>query len=236
MKPFLIVKVGGTYADVAARFGDFEDWFAARMDRSLGTIDTVSPFSGQSLPPASGYGGILVTGSHDMVTQKLPWSERTAGWLRQAVADRIPVLGVCYGHQLLAHAMGGVVGDNPGGKRCGTVAVRLNTQGRQDPLFRFMPETFVAQACHSQSVLRLPAGATPLAASDHDPHFAFSLGSRAWGIQFHPEIDAGLLRLYIRRLGDDLPARGSDVDRLLEEVQESPESETLLRRFQHLCA
>lgn len=235
MKPILIVKTGGTFADVAARFGDFEDWFMARMDRSSARFDTVCPVAGQTLPPPADCRGIIVTGSHDMVTEKRSWSERTAVWLRQAVAAKTPVLGVCYGHQLLAHAMGGVVGDNPGGKACETVSVRLNAQGRMDPLFQTMPENFIAQACHSQSVLQLPAGATPLAASDHDPHFAYAIGNRAWGIQFHPEIDARLLRIYIRRFADDLTAQGSQTERLLAGVRETPESETLLRRFQHLC-
>ncbi len=236
MKPILIVKAGGTYPDMAARYGDFEDWFLARMDRSAAPIQTVSPFSGQRLPQTASYGGIIITGSHDMVTEKHPWSERTAGWIKQAVEAEIPVLGVCYGHQLLAHAMGGVVGDNPKGKEFGTVSVRLNPQGRQDRLFDGTPETFTAQACHSQSVLQLPAGATLLAASDMDPHHAFAIGRRAWGVQFHPEFNGQILRIYIQRFADDLHAQGRDVARLLADVKETPQSNALLHRFQSLCA
>jgi len=236
MKPILIVKAGGTYPDMAARYGDFEDWFIARMDPSAAPIQTVSPFSGESLPPAGSFGGIIITGSHDMVTEKHSWSEKTALWVKQAVEADIPLLGVCYGHQLLAHAMGGVVGDNTKGKAFGTVPIRLNQQGRQDPLFDGMPETFAAHVCHSQSVLQLPAGATLLASSDLDPHHAFAIGKRAWGVQFHPEFDGQRLRLYIQRFADDLEAQGCDVDRLLADIRETPQSEALLRRFQRLCS
>ncbi|BBO67714.1 GMP synthase [Desulfosarcina alkanivorans] len=237
MKPILIVKTGGTFPDMAARLGDFEDWFIARMDRSASAIETVSPFSGGVLPEAAGLGGIIITGSHDMVTDRHPWSEKTAGWLKQAVEADIPVLGVCYGHQLLAHAMGGVVGDNPRGREIGTVTIRLTEPGRQDPLLGGRPETSLpVHACHSQSVLELPAGATLLAASDMDPHHAFAIGRRAWGVQFHPEFDGRILREYIRCLSAELGQQGQDADQLMAGVRETPESEALLRRFQVLSA
>ena len=235
MKPILIVKAGGTYPDMAARYGDFEDWFMARMDLSAGTIETVSPFSGEPLPSVASFGGIIITGSHAMVTEKKSWSEKTAEWVKRAVDAEMPLLGICYGHQLLAHAMGGVVGDNPKGKEFGTVSIRLNRDGRQDRLFDETPETFAAQACHSQSVLQLPAGATLLASSEMDPHHAFVVGRRAWGIQFHPEFNGRMLRLYILRFSDDLAAQGLDMDRLLGDIRETPQSECLLRRFQRLC-
>ncbi|MEE4113668.1 MAG: glutamine amidotransferase [Desulfobacteraceae bacterium] len=235
-KPILIVKAGGTYPDMASRYGDFEDWFTARMDRSTGAIETVSPFSGEPLPPAGSFGGIIITGSHDMVTDKKPWSEKTADWVKTAVHAETPLLGVCYGHQLLAHAMGGVVGDNPRGKEFGTVSIRLTPDGRRDRLFEGTPETFAAQACHSQSVLQLPAGAILLASSALDPHHAFIIGKRAWGVQFHPEFNGQMLRLYIQRFSDDLAAQGRDVNRLLGDIRETPQSETLLRRFQRLCS
>lgn len=236
MKPLLILKAGGTYPDIATRFGDFDDWIVSRLDRSDTAIETVSPFAGEALPKASYFGGIVITGSHDMVTDRLPWSEKTADWVRQAVENAVPVLGICYGHQLLASSLGGMVGDNPGGKEFGTVSIRLNAKGRQDPLFQGLSGTFAAQACHSQSVLRLPAGATPLASSAMDANHAFAMGKRAWGVQFHPEFNQEMLRLYIRRSADDLKAQGSDVERLLAGIRETPESESLLRRFQRLCA
>ncbi len=235
MKPILIVKAGGTYPDMAARHGDFEDWFIARMDRSEADIQTVSPFSGESLPPPTTLAGIIITGSHAMVTEKHSWSEKTALWVNRAVEADIPLLGVCYGHQLLAHAMGGVVDDNPYGKAFGTVTIRLNKHGGQDPLFDGIQQTFAAHVCHSQSVRQLPAGATLLASSEMDPHHAFVIGTRAWGIQFHPEFNGQILRLYIQRFADDLRAQGIDVDRLLADVRETPQSEALLHRFQRLC-
>ena len=234
MKPILIVKTGSTDPAIRMRFGDFEDWFIARMDRSRGKIETVSPFAGEALPPVSALGGVMITGSHDMVTDRHPWSEKTARWIRGAVESEIPLLGVCYGHQLLAHAMGGVVGDNPAGRAVGTILVHLR-QETSDRLFHGTPHQILAQACHNQSVLQLPRGATLLASSDLHQNYAFSVGSCAWGVQFHPEFNAAVLRDYIRLLADDLTAQGQDVDLLLTQVKETPHSEALLGRFQRLC-
>jgi GMP synthase (glutamine-hydrolysing) len=235
MKPILIVKAGATFTDMAARCGDFDDCFKRHLDSSAGPIETVSPYLGERLPQPHALGGIIITGSHDMVTDKHPWSEKTAEWIRQAVDHEIPLLGVCYGHQLLAHALGGEVGDNPRGKEYGSVALRLNGLARQDPLFEALPESIYVQACHSQSVLKLPAGSVLLGSSDMDPHHAFAVGRQAWGVQFHPEFGVEMLRLYIQRFADELRAQGRNVDRLLGDLRETPLSHGLLRRFQRLC-
>jgi GMP synthase (glutamine-hydrolysing) len=236
MKPILIVKTGKTDPEVAARLGDFEDWFARCLQPASAPIKVVCPFSGDVLPAPESLGGAVISGSHDMVTDRLPWSEKTAVWVKQAVEAAVPVLGVCYGHQLLAHALGGRVGDNPRGKEIGTVAIRCSAAASRDPLFDGLPKVFQAQTCHTQSVLELPPGATLLAASEMEPHHAFAAGKRAWGVQFHPEFNAEIMRRYIRLLADELKAQGGDLRRMLDGVRETPRSENLLRRFQQFCA
>ena len=235
MQPILIVKVGATYPDLAAQCGDFEDWFIQRMSPSKVPIHTVNPVAGDFLPAAEELAGVIITGSHDMVTDRKPWSEKSAVWIKRLVEAQTPVLGVCYGHQLLAHAMGGVVGDNPNGKEVGTVSIRLNREGRLNRLFAGLPDSFAVHACHTQSVLELPVGASLLASSTRDPHHAFAIGEAAWGIQFHPEFNSSILQAYIQRMAGDLKAQGDDVPGLLAAIRETPHSEGLLRRFQRLC-
>lgn len=235
-KPLLIVNAGKTHPEIAALAdGDFDDWIAAGLDRTVSAVETVSPFTGDPLPPASNCSGVIITGSHDMVTDHLAWSERTADWIASVVAAGVPLLGICYGHQLLAHAMGGVVGDNPNGKEIGTVSIRLNREGRLNRLFADLPDSFAVHACHTQSVLELPVGASLLASSTRDPHHAFAIGEAAWGIQFHPEFNSSILQAYIQRMAGDLKAQGDDVPGLLAAIRETPHSEGLLRRFQRLC-
>ena len=78
----------------------------------------------------------------------------------------LPLLGVCYGHQLMSHALGGRVDYLPGGREMGTV--RITTQGdtSQDALGATLPSVFHAHATHEQSVLELPRDAVSLGRSE----------------------------------------------------------------------
>src|SRR5690625_6734079 len=78
------------------------------------------------------------------------------------------MLGVCYGHQLMAAAFGGHVDFHPEGRESGTLAVRLTETGRADALLGTLPERFYAHLTHAQSVLEAPSDAQVLAFNDHD--------------------------------------------------------------------
>jgi len=84
---------------------------------------------------------------------------------------------------------------------------------------------------HTQSIIRLPAGATRLASSDMDPNQAFVIGDSAWGVQFHPEFNRKVTRDYIRAMRTELQSQGDNPDKLMEHCKETPESASLLKRF-----
>lgn len=191
-------------------------------------------FRHQPLPEAGNLAGVVVTGSPAMVSARLDWSEYTARWLRQAVQTGIPVLGVCYGHQLLAHALGGLVGPNPGGRQIGTVTSQLIDNIANDPLFGHLPDTFTAQTSHSEVVLELPLGASRLATSPLDDNFVIRYTENAWGVQFHPEFSARVARDYIRYRADALLEEGLNPQVLLDNITESAESKSVLQKFSEL--
>jgi GMP synthase (glutamine-hydrolysing) len=187
--------------------------------------------NGVPLPARSDVSGVVITGSEAMVTEHHAWSERAAEWLRRVVEQGTPTLGICYGHQLLAYAMGGEVGDNPKGLEVGTVDVHLDGASHDDPLLAGFPGTFQVQAWHIQTVLRLPPGARRLASSAMDGHHVFSLGDHAWGVQFHPEFNADIMRDYFHRERTDLQKQGADPGRLIQECVDTRYGPDLLRRF-----
>lgn len=228
MTPLVIVQPGEKLPSMSGIDGDFAQWFARGMGLHGDRYAVVRPQDGEALPTSPG--AVIVTGSSAMVTDDDDWIATTAGWLRAQVAAGVPVLGVCFGHQLLAHALGGTVADNPNGIEVGTVATR-RTGSAADPLFDGLPTEFPVQVSHRQSVITLPPNAEPLAASAMDPHHAFRFGENAWGIQFHPEFNAAISPFYINHYADELTRNGIDVSSLRMEVAESPEGTAVLRHF-----
>lgn len=232
-RPLLILKTGDTYEALREPRGDFEHWVADGLADAALPVLVLDPRKGDALPAATEIAGVVLTGSHSMVSHREPWSERTAAWLADLVRQNgVPVLGICYGHQLLAHALGGEAGNHPVAMEIGTVEVSTTASAAQDPLFESLPARFAAHVVHRQSALKLPPGAVRLAANDFEPNQAFRVGERAWGVQFHPEFDEDAMRGYIDELApglDDAPA-------LRERVRATPEAAGLLQRFARIVS
>lgn len=236
MKRLLIVQTGTTLPQLAARHGDFAAWFVRAAGLRRSDVDTLRVDRGDALPPARRPGAVLVTGSASMVTERSVWSERTAEWLASAVrGNTVPVLGICYGHQLLAHGLGGRVDWNPLGRQIGTQPLQTTAQATTDPLFAALAPGFRAQTTHQQCVVEIPSEAQILASSALDPHQALRFGERAWGLQFHPEFSAGIMAGYIRGRAERLVGEGLDPARLLRECGPTPQARRLLRSFVRLA-
>jgi GMP synthase (glutamine-hydrolysing) len=232
LKQIALIKTGCTIEQIKPRHGDFEDWFADGM--GVSDLLQIDVFKHESLPAPENLAGIVITGSPAMVSARLDWSERTARWLRQAVQRNTKVLGVCYGHQLLAHALGGITGPNPAGRQIGTVCSQLVDNIEKEPLMGYLPKRFPAQASHSEVVLELPPSAQRLAISPLDDNFAIRFTENAWGVQFHPEFSAPVMSDYIRYRADDLREEGLNPEQLKANVTETEEAGSVLRKFVEL--
>ena len=230
LPPFLIIETGQPVAPMR-RYGGFPHWIRVAAGLSAAQARVVNVEAGEPLPEPRGHAGVIVTGSAAMVTDRHPWSERTADWLRGAVDQGLPYFGICYGHQLLAHALGGEVGDNPTGREMGTVDVELHPEAAHDTLFAGLPGRFVAQVTHLQTVLRPPPGATVLARSVQDACQSFRWGEHAWGVQFHPEFSTAHMRGYVSARRETLQRDGRCHRQLAASVGAAPHARRVLRRF-----
>ena len=143
----------------------------------------------------------------------------------------VTLFGICYGHQLLAHALGGEVGDNPAGREMGTVEIALDASATDDPLFAGLPARLRAQTTHLQTVLRPPSDATVLAGSEQDPCHAFRWGGHAWGVQFHPEFSTTHMRGYVHARREALAGEGRCARELSRKIGATPHARRVLRRF-----
>lgn len=227
---FLIIETGQPVASMR-RHGRFPHWIRVAAGLRADQATVVNVEAGDPLPAHAEYAGVLITGSGAMVTDRHGWSERTADWLRGGLDAGLPVFGICYGHQLIAHALGGEVGDNPTGREMGTVPVDLHPEAAQDILFAPLPARFAVQVTHLQTVLRPPADAAVLAKSEQDACQAFRWRDHAWGVQFHPEFSAAHMRGYVHARRDALQREGRCHQRMAKDVKPTPQARGVLRRF-----
>lgn len=225
-----ILVTGDPVANVEARRGSF----AALLEPGLrrvweGAVVVFDARKGE-LPELDALGALVITGSPESVASRAPWIVEAERAVAVAVQAGVPTLGVCFGHQLLAQALGGEVAENPRGREMGTVAIELL---EPDELFEGCPSPLSANMSHRDSAVRLPAEARVLARSGLEPHAAVRFAPRAWGVQFHPEFDGDVMRGYIEARENVLTAEGIDPRSLKGE--DAPAAAALLGRFATLA-
>jgi len=169
--------------------------------------DVVRVDLGEPLPRLEAIAGLVVMGGpmgvHDVATH--PWLEPERELLASAVERGMPVLGICLGAQQLAAALGAEVtaGMHP---EVGLGHVELTAAGRRDPVFGpeygGLAETALPCLHWHQDTFSLPDGAVHLAANRAFPHQAFRWADRAYGLQFHVEVDEELARSWEPYLPD----------------------------------
>jgi GMP synthase (glutamine-hydrolysing) len=240
MKNVLLLKAGTTAHAVRLSVGDYERWFVESLAPADCQVDILPVHQGAKLPDsATRYDAVIMTGSPLSVTQLEPWMQRAADFMLEANAHRVPVLGVCFGHQLLAHAHGARVVRNRHGREIGTVEVTLTEAGREDPLFDGLPERFAIQATHEDIVEEPPPGTTVLAGNGNTSVQALAFGPRMRGVQFHPECRPEAMRALILARAEKLEAEalcrgaspGERVPRLLAGLGPSPAGQRILLNF-----
>jgi len=104
-----------------------------------------------------------------------------------ALTVNLPILGVCFGHQLIAEMYGGRIHNDKTQGKFGPHRVLLTEAALTDPLFSHLPQSFVAQYAHKDSVTVLPRGATLLGTGPSCRFSALRYGPKLYTVQFHPE-------------------------------------------------
>ncbi|CAI0806841.1 glutamine amidotransferase [Serratia ficaria] len=231
MKPLLLMQTGDAPDVIRREQANFEGMFLQQGNISAERVHIVHLPSGELPLPPTEYCGVVITGSPAMVTEQLPWSERAADWLRQAMSIALPLFGVCYGHQLLAYALGGEVGYHPQGMEAGTLEIELLPAAANDRRLAFLPPRFKANLIHAQSVLTPPAGAEPLARSRQDACQILRYGDRALTTQFHPEFNGAVMHQYLDWLGELHPEQREAYRLQQQQVSDTPFSRLLLQGF-----
>lgn len=247
MTRVLVLRTGQPVNRVHSDYGPFSRLFerglnadahvkAAAPPVLVDELDVTTRAAGDPLPALTGYHGVIMTGSPAYVGDNEPWMRWSAGLLAHVLGRDLPLLCVCFGHQLLGQSLGGDVGPNPRGREMGTVVVEISPDA-DDPLLADLPRRFEAQCTH-RDVIRGPSRTLKVVGhAAHDPHHVVRAAPRAWGLQFHPEFDDMVMRLYLeaRREAFDEEHGAGSADARLARVRATPVAASILTRFAALC-
>jgi len=226
MKKIYILKAGTTFEDIVTKYGNFEDWILRYIDGV--STQVVDVQKGEEIPSFENCAGVIITGSHAMVTEEHAWSLKIEEFVKELIKFEIPLLGICYGHQLMAKSLGAKVDYHPHGMELGTVNIALLEESKNDAIFKHLPTDFDVHVVHAQSALTLPLNAVLLASNKFEKNHAFRVGTNAWGVQFHPEYDANIMKAYINEVAKDKPI---NKDEISLHVKDTPYSNKIIKLF-----
>lgn len=205
-----ILATSALNEDLAARFGDLPSMFAKLLspqDSSL-TFETFAVFQDVFPSTIKACDAWLVTGSPNSSYERLPWMLELEDFIRQTLAAGIPMVGICFGHQIMAQAMGGRVEKERQGKWGISVHdYSLSLNGSERPGWMDGDATrFALQASHQDQVTALPEGAERIAGNDFCPNGMMLYGKAGLSMQLHPELPADFISFLIEN------RRGSAMD------------------------
>jgi GMP synthase-like glutamine amidotransferase len=156
--------------------------------------------------PASpeAFDGYVITGSPASVNDDhLPWVGPLLDFIRAVDAVRQPLVGLCFGHQAVARALGGQVARNAAGWGLGTAPTHWTTT---PAWMQPSQATTTLMAAHNEQVIHMPEGAVCLGGNDFCPIGSMQIGQHIWTTQFHPEMPLVFMKALLGFLADKLDA------------------------------
>lgn len=176
-----ILECGRPAPDVANTHGTYPDMFAGLL-AGHGFSFRAYHVEGMEFPDrVDEQDGWLITGSKHGVYEDHAFIAPLEQLVRQAYAQAVPMVGICFGHQIIAQALGGHVEKFSGGWAIGRTAYRIDDQ------------TLHLNAWHQDQVIRRPADATVIGQSEFCEHAALIYGKRAFTVQPHPEFKSDII-------------------------------------------
>lgn len=205
-----ILATSALNEDLSARFGDLPSMFEnllSPQDQAL-TFETFLVCAGEMPPSSDHCDAWLVTGSPNSAYERLPWMLELEAFIRTTLAADIPMVGICFGHQIMAQAMGGTVAKEANGKWGMSVQdYALMLDGDERPgWLNGQASSFALQASHQDQVIALPQDAKRLAGNDFCPNGMVLYGKSGLSMQLHPELPADFIAFLIEN------RRGTAID------------------------
>ncbi len=176
--------------------------------KDTGRLREISAIT-DSLPTDFAEAGVIICGSKHAVYEDLPWIRAAEAFVRRVYAQGKPILGLCFGHQLIVKALGGSVkkGQHP---EKGMVTVTLSDAGMSDPLFDNLGSQLQVATHHDDSITKLPtlANIRVLAFNANEPYQALAIGDKIRTLAFHADMRSEDITKIVRTNKDNLLKSG----------------------------
>jgi GMP synthase (glutamine-hydrolysing) len=186
-------------------------------------LDICHAYAGEDLPDPATYEALVVLvgamGANDDADS--PWLAPVRTRIRTHAADGVPVLGICLGHQLAAVALGGVVETNSRGQTFGLRTLGWTPDAHLDPLMSTVATPRRGVHWHDDVVTDVPEGTVVLARAEGVEVQAARFAPTVWGVQHHPEVEAGLIRPWAVADRELHRAQGLDTEAVLAEIDDA---------------
>ncbi|GHA32491.1 glutamine amidotransferase [Devosia pacifica] len=206
-----IIETGAVPGPLQSQYGSYPEMFRRMFANAAPgefSFDTVTVEDGIALPDPETLEGVAITGSPAGVHDDLRWIEPLRAFIQKAHAAGVPMVGICFGHQIMADALGGQVARAPGGWGIGRHDyTRTSTSSVLDPL----PKLVQVACSHQDQVVEAPPEAQTILASPFTPHAGLVYNNgRAMSLQPHPEFsdDYALALVDLRK--EQVPAATLD--------------------------
>jgi GMP synthase-like glutamine amidotransferase len=187
-----ILQTGMAPDALAPTMGEYPEMFAKLLDGNGFTFRTYAVVKGEFPASVTECDGWLITGSRHGVYEDHPWIPPLEKLIRDAFAAHVPVVGICFGHQIVAQAMGGKVEKFAGGWAVGPTE------------YDFGGQSVTLNAWHQDQVVKAPEGAKVIASNDFCANAALLYDDRALTVQAHPEFQSDFIEALIDHRGKGL--------------------------------
>ena len=195
MKNIIILDCGSSLLEVSQQFGYIPNWIMELLQNKDCSFQWVKSYEGETVNHTEGDAWII-TGSPRSVYDELDWMLDMEDKIINAQHHNKPVLGICFGHQLIAKSFGGRVELNPNGWELGAYPIGLTERGLKSRILSGFNNHSIVYQSHGDCVTVLPENAIELALNKKGNQ-AFTIHKNMYGVQFHPEFSLDIIKKYV---------------------------------------